>query len=85
MLNILLFALIGCGETKPEDTSSEPATEPANEVAVEKFLNDDIGFLEMSDLIADCMHKVSFIEKPSYEDYVHSDLETRELAKALKY
>jgi|TARA_B100000965_G_scaffold402389_1_gene428213 1-deoxy-D-xylulose-5-phosphate reductoisomerase len=57
----------------------------ANEVAVEKFLNDDIGFLEMSDLIADCMHKVSFIEKPSYEDYVHSDLETRELAKALKY
>ena len=35
MLNILLFALIGCGETKPEDTSSEPATEPANEMAVE--------------------------------------------------
>ena len=35
MLNILLFALIGCGETKPEDTSSEPATEPSNEAAVE--------------------------------------------------
>ena len=56
----------------------------ANEVAVDKFLKDEIGFLEMSDLIAHCMHKVSFIGKPSYEDYVHSDNETRELAKAFK-
>ena len=54
----------------------------ANEVAVEKFLNDEIGFLEMSDLIAECMQKVSFIEKPSYDDYVLSDKQTRELAKA---
>lgn len=54
----------------------------ANEVAVEKFLNDEIGFLEMSDLIAHCMEKVSFIEKPSYEDYVLSDKQTRDLAKA---
>lgn len=56
----------------------------ANEVAVEKFLNDEIGFLEMSDLIADCMHKVSFIKKPSYEDYVLSDKETRIIANAFK-
>ncbi|MBO6494488.1 MAG: 1-deoxy-D-xylulose-5-phosphate reductoisomerase [Roseivirga sp.] len=54
----------------------------ANEVAVEKFLNDEIGFLEMSDLIAECIQKVSFIEKPSYDDYVLSDKQTRELAKA---
>lgn len=57
----------------------------ANEVAVEKFLNDEIGFLEMSDLIADCMHKVSFIKKPSYEDYVLSDKETRIIANAFKF
>ena len=56
----------------------------ANEVAVSKFLNDDIGFLEMSDLIAHCMHKVSFIKKPSYEDYVLSDTETRIIANAFK-
>ncbi|NVK84007.1 MAG: 1-deoxy-D-xylulose-5-phosphate reductoisomerase [Cytophagia bacterium] len=56
----------------------------ANEVAVEKFLNDEIGFLEMSDLIAHCMHKVSFIKKPSYEDYVLSDKETRIIANAFK-
>jgi 1-deoxy-D-xylulose-5-phosphate reductoisomerase len=52
----------------------------ANEVAVAAFLRDQIGFLEMSDLIEDCMNKVSFIEHPSYQDYVNTDKETRRLA-----
>lgn len=56
----------------------------ANEVAVAKFLKDEIGFLEMSDLIENCMAKASFIKTPTYEDYVLSDKETRELAKAYK-
>lgn len=56
----------------------------ANEVAVQKFLEDKIRFLEMSDLIEESMAKASFIEKPTYEDYVQSDAETRELAKAFK-
>ncbi len=56
----------------------------ANEVAVAKFLKDEIGFLEMSDLIEHCLAKTSFIKKPTYEDYVMSDKETRELANAYK-
>jgi len=56
----------------------------ANEVAVAKFLNDEIGFLEMSDLIEHCLAKTSFINKPTYEDYVRSDKETRELANAYR-
>ncbi|MFT4031623.1 MAG: 1-deoxy-D-xylulose-5-phosphate reductoisomerase [Siphonobacter sp.] len=52
----------------------------ANEVAVEAFLKDQIGFLEMSDLIADCLDKISFIKHPSYEDYVTTDTETRAMA-----
>ncbi|MBO3699030.1 1-deoxy-D-xylulose-5-phosphate reductoisomerase [Roseivirga sp. E12] len=56
----------------------------ANEVAVAKFLKDEIGFLEMSDLIEHCLAKTSFIKKPTYEDYVMSDTETRELANAYK-
>ncbi len=56
----------------------------ANEVAVAKFLNDEIGFLEMSDLIEHCLAKTSFINKPTYEDYVMSDRETRELANAYR-
>lgn len=53
----------------------------ANEIAVEAFLQDKISFLGMSDLIADCMVKATFIAKPSYEDYVASDAETRIIAK----
>lgn len=55
----------------------------ANEVAVQAFLEDKIGFLEMSDLIQNCMSKIAFIEKPSYEDYIECDKETRQMAKDL--
>ena len=49
----------------------------ANEVVVEAFLNDQIGFLEMSDAIADCMQKITFIDTPNYDDYVATDTESR--------
>ncbi|MCQ2209058.1 MAG: 1-deoxy-D-xylulose-5-phosphate reductoisomerase [Paludibacteraceae bacterium] len=50
----------------------------ANEVVVAKFLHEEIGFLQMSDVIEETMGLVSFIAKPSYEDYVKTD----ELARA---
>jgi 1-deoxy-D-xylulose-5-phosphate reductoisomerase len=53
----------------------------ANEIAVEAFLQDKIGFLQMSDLIETCMTKVAFIPKPSIEDYVQTDEQTRVFAK----
>jgi 1-deoxy-D-xylulose-5-phosphate reductoisomerase len=53
----------------------------ANEIAVEAFLQDKIGFLQMSDLIETCMTKVAFIPKPSVEDYVQTDEQTRVFAK----
>lgn len=49
----------------------------ANEVVVAAFLRDQIGFLEMSDVIAECMQKVAFMSQPSYDDYVVTDKETR--------
>ncbi len=49
----------------------------ANEVVVEAFLNDQIGFLEMSEAIADCMQKITFIDTPNYDDYVATDTESR--------
>ena len=52
----------------------------ANEVAVAKFLKDEISFLGMSDLVEACMQKVSFVKKPTYEDYVLTDEETRKIA-----
>jgi 1-deoxy-D-xylulose-5-phosphate reductoisomerase len=53
----------------------------ANEIAVEAFLNRQIGFLEMSDLVQHCMETVAFVAKPTYETYVNTDRETRELAR----
>ncbi|NDK54657.1 1-deoxy-D-xylulose-5-phosphate reductoisomerase [Pontibacter fetidus] len=52
----------------------------ANEVAVSAFLKDEVGFLEMSDLIESCMAKVTYIANPSLSDYVDTDRETRLLA-----
>lgn len=49
----------------------------ANEVAVDGFLKDKIGFLEMSDVVESCMTKISHISEPNIEDYVNTDRETR--------
>jgi 1-deoxy-D-xylulose-5-phosphate reductoisomerase len=49
----------------------------ANEVAVSAFLNDKIGFLEMSDVVEHCLEKMAYINSPTYDDYVQTDRETR--------
>ena len=49
----------------------------ANEVAVAEFLKDRVGFLEMSDIVEQCLAKMDYIKSPSYEDYVYTDKETR--------
>jgi 1-deoxy-D-xylulose-5-phosphate reductoisomerase len=55
----------------------------ANEVAVDEFLKDRIGFLEISDVIEKCLEKVTYIRAPKLEDFVDTDKETRILAKEL--
>ncbi|MDL2220945.1 1-deoxy-D-xylulose-5-phosphate reductoisomerase [Parabacteroides sp. OttesenSCG-928-N08] len=55
----------------------------ANEVVVEAFLHDKIGFLRMSDVIEQVMGKAHFIQTPTYENYVATDSEARALAAAL--
>ena len=55
----------------------------ANEEAVAAFLQDKISFLNMSDLIANCMEKITFAKNPSYEDFLETDKQTRILAKKL--
>lgn len=49
----------------------------ANEVVVAAFLHDEVGFLEMSDIIEKTMNKVAYIEHPTYDDYVATDAEAR--------
>ena len=54
----------------------------ANEIAVQGFLEDRVGFLEISDVIESCLQKVSYIRSPLLEDFIETDKETR--AKALE-
>lgn len=55
----------------------------ANEVAVAAFLNREVGFLEMSDLIEETLAKATFVPHPSLEDYVASDTEARTITENL--
>ena len=55
----------------------------ANEIAVAAFLKDKIDFLNMSDLIANCMEKITFVSQPTLADYVATDEATRILANEL--
>lgn len=55
----------------------------ANEIAVAAFLKDKIGFLQMSDVVEKCLQTVAHIAKPTYEDYVATDKETRSAAQEL--
>lgn len=54
----------------------------ANEIAVEAFLKSRIGFVEMSDIIEQTMAKATYIEKPTFDDYMHTDNQSRQLAQA---
>ncbi len=55
----------------------------ANEIAVSKFLEDQVGFLEMSDVVESCLSKISYVPTPNFDDYVETDKETRILATEL--
>lgn len=55
----------------------------ANEVSVAAFLNDKIKFLEIAEINQKCMEEMVFIPKPSYEDFVKTDSDTRKYASSL--
>jgi 1-deoxy-D-xylulose-5-phosphate reductoisomerase len=52
----------------------------ANEVAVDAFLHDKIHFLDMADIVESCLTYATFVKSPTYDDYVRSDAEARQLA-----
>jgi 1-deoxy-D-xylulose-5-phosphate reductoisomerase len=55
----------------------------ANEVTVQAFLEDRIGFLDIGRINEETMSSVSSIDSPEYEDYVESDRKAREFALRL--
>jgi len=55
----------------------------ANEVAVEAFLENRIGFLDIPDVIERTLGKSAFVKTPSLDDYFESDLMARQVAHEL--
>ncbi|MEO6844466.1 MAG: 1-deoxy-D-xylulose-5-phosphate reductoisomerase [Ginsengibacter sp.] len=55
----------------------------ANEIAVWAFLNNRIGFLDITAVIEKAMQKINYIEKPNLADYFESDGEARNFAASL--
>ena len=55
----------------------------ANEIAVERFLENKVAFLKMPDLVEQCMEEIPFIGNPTLEEYVETDRRARELADEL--
>ncbi|WP_411274442.1 1-deoxy-D-xylulose-5-phosphate reductoisomerase [Daejeonella sp.] len=55
----------------------------ANEVVVAEFLNNRVGFLQMSDVIENCMAEISFVVDPTLDDYMETDRQTRMYAQDL--
>jgi 1-deoxy-D-xylulose-5-phosphate reductoisomerase len=53
----------------------------ANEVAVEAFLKNQIGFLDIPQIIENCMLNSSLIQKPDLNDYVETNSVVRLKAK----
>jgi 1-deoxy-D-xylulose-5-phosphate reductoisomerase len=53
----------------------------ANEIVVQEFLNDRVGFLEMTGIIEETMGKIAFIKEPTIGDYEETDKEARDYAK----
>ena len=44
-------------------------------------MRDGIGFLQMPDLVENCLSKVSYLAEPALDDYVQTDQETRRVAQ----
>lgn len=55
----------------------------ANEIVVEAFLNDRVGFLQMSEIIEETLCQVKSQKTLSLEDYLQFDLESRTVARSL--
>ncbi len=52
----------------------------ANEIAVDAFLNERIFFTDIPRIIENAMNKVCYIKKPSYEQLLLTDSESRKVA-----
>ena len=78
------FPLLGYAFDAIEMGGNEPCIlNAANEIAVAAFLKGEIRFVDMPKLIAKTMEKIPFITRPSYDDYVSTNIEARKYASSI--
>ena len=58
------------------------AMNAANEIVVDAFLKEHIGFLQMSDIIEKTLSHVTYKKSNTLQDYINTDKEAREIALA---
>ena len=59
------------------------ALNAANEVSVQRFLEDRIDFLQIADINEQVMNECELVQNPSIEDYVRIDREARSIAEGI--
>lgn len=55
----------------------------ANEIAVDAFLKDKIGFIQMSDVIEETIKRIAYIKQPTLQDFIDTNTEARNIATDL--
>jgi 1-deoxy-D-xylulose-5-phosphate reductoisomerase len=70
-------ALLLAEEAMKKDGNMPCILNAANEVAVAAFLKEKISFFQISGITEKLMSKITYIEKPSLEDLIATDKETR--------
>ncbi len=55
----------------------------ANEIAVESFLNNQLDFTQIPDVVEQCMDSIPFTNNPTLEDYFETNISTRAKAKEI--
>ena len=78
------FPLLGMAFDAMRKAGNVPCVmNAANEIAVAAFLNEQIRFVEIPQIIEKTMANVAFIEHPTYQDYVNSNKVARDFATSL--
>ncbi len=70
-------SLLLAEEAMKKDGNTPCILNAANEVAVAAFLKEKISFFQISGITEKLMSKITYIEKPSLEDLIATDKETR--------
>ncbi|MGN0229849.1 MAG: 1-deoxy-D-xylulose-5-phosphate reductoisomerase [Muribaculaceae bacterium] len=55
----------------------------ANEIAVAAFLHDKIGYNDIAETVTKTMQWAQYVAKPTYDDYVNTNIESRHYAETL--